>query len=159
MNSTVAAQIKVLRSHQEMTQAQLAEAIGTKQAGISRLENVNYSSWKVDTLRRIAKALHVRLRITFEEFGTLHQDVERFNDAGLDRRPFQEDPEFKETSAGDAEAEAEAEEAFVKMTSGTPGQGYPVVNLMEALKRSLETANPQSDSREAFHANRRNIAS
>lgn len=95
MNSVVAAQIKILREHLEMTQAQLAAAIGTKQAGISRLENVNYSSWKVETLRRIARAFRLRLRITFEEFGTLHEDVERFNKVGLDRRPFEEDPEFK----------------------------------------------------------------
>ena len=95
MNSVVAAQIKILREHLGMTQAQLAAAIGTKQAGISRLENVNYSSWKVETLRRIARAFRLRLRITFEEFGTLHEDVERFNKVGLDRRPFEEDPEFK----------------------------------------------------------------
>jgi transcriptional regulator with XRE-family HTH domain len=155
MNSMVAAQIKVLRNHHEMTQAQLAEAIGTKQAGISRLENVNYSSWKVDTLRRIAKAFRLRLKISFEEFGTLHRDVESFNDAGLDRRPFEEDPEFNEL---DAEA-ANVEEALAQMTPQAPDQTYQVIDLIEALKQRQGGANAQSESREAFHANSSNIAS
>lgn len=137
MNSTVAAQIKALREHLEMTQAQLAEAIGTKQAGISRLENVNYSSWKVDTLRRIARAFHLRLRITFEEFGTLYQDVERFHRAGLDRRPFEEDLEFQEAVVTD--------EALVALPQfDTPRTNAPV-DLMEALKRRLDPVQHQAD--------------
>ncbi len=100
MNSYVAAQIKVLREKQEMTQQQLAEKIGTKQAGISRLENVNYSAWKVETLRKLARAFHVRLKISFEEFGTLPDEVEGFSRAGLARRKFEEDPVFSDVPVG-----------------------------------------------------------
>src|ERR1700753_157640 len=71
LNSQLAAQLKVLREERDLTQEQLADKIGTKQAGISRLENVNYSSWKTETLRKLARALGVRLKISFEEFGTL----------------------------------------------------------------------------------------
>jgi transcriptional regulator with XRE-family HTH domain len=94
MNSFVAAQIKVLREENEMTQEQLAERIGTKQAGISRLENVNYSAWKVETLRKLARAFKVRLKITFEEFGSLPGEVEGFNREVLLRVPFDKDPLF-----------------------------------------------------------------
>jgi transcriptional regulator with XRE-family HTH domain len=94
MNSHVAAQIKTLREENELTQEQLAEKIGTKQAGISRLENVNYSSWKVETLRKIARALNLRLKITFEEFGTLPGEIEGFRREGLLRAPFEKDPVF-----------------------------------------------------------------
>ncbi len=59
LNSYIAAQIKILREQRKLTQAQLAEKIGTKQAGISRLENVNYTAWKVDTLTRLARAFGV----------------------------------------------------------------------------------------------------
>jgi transcriptional regulator with XRE-family HTH domain len=93
-NSYVAAQIKVLREDFPMTQGELAAKIGSKQPGIARLENVNYSSWKVETLRKIARALQVRLRITFEEFGTLPNDIEAFNKEALSRLPFNRDPVF-----------------------------------------------------------------
>jgi transcriptional regulator with XRE-family HTH domain len=94
LNSQLAAQLKVLREERDLTQEDLADKIGTKQAGISRLENVNYSSWKTETLRKLARALGVRLKISFEEFGTLPEDMERFNRKGLSRRPFSDDPVF-----------------------------------------------------------------
>src|ERR1019366_477163 len=66
MNSYVAAQIKTLREEYPLTQAELADKIGTQQPGVARLENVNYSSWKVETLSKAARALSVRQKITFE---------------------------------------------------------------------------------------------
>lgn len=101
MNSYVAAQIKTLREENELTQEQLAEKIGTKQAGISRLENVNYSSWKVETLRKLARAFKVRLKITFEEFGTLPEEIEGFRREALVRLPFDKDPLFYALSANE----------------------------------------------------------
>ncbi len=94
MNSYVAAQIKTLREENDLTQEELAEKIGTKQAGVSRLENVNYSAWKVETLRRLARAFKVRLKVTFEEFGTLPEEIEGFNREALLRAPFNRDPVF-----------------------------------------------------------------
>ena len=91
LNTFVAAQIKSLREMRGMTQADLAEAIGTKQAGVSRLENVNYSAWKTETLRKIARALRVRLRISFETFGTLLDEVWRFNRESLQRESPESD--------------------------------------------------------------------
>jgi transcriptional regulator with XRE-family HTH domain len=96
LNSFVAAQIKVLREEYPLTQQELAEKVGTKQSGVARLENVNYSSWKVETLRKIARALKVRLKITFEEWGTLPADIESFNREALIRAPFDRDPVFSQ---------------------------------------------------------------
>jgi len=89
MNSFVAAQIKTIREQRELTQTALAQMVGTKQAGISRLENVNYDAWKVDTLRKLAKALDVRLRISFEEFDSLFDEIERFGKASLQREDYE----------------------------------------------------------------------
>jgi transcriptional regulator with XRE-family HTH domain len=94
MNSHVAAQIKVLREEYPLTQGELGEKIGTSQPGIARFENVNYSAWKVETLRKIARAFNVRLKITFEEFGTLPDDIEGFRRESLRRTPFERDPVF-----------------------------------------------------------------
>ena len=91
LNTFVAAQIKAIREQRGLTQAQLAEKIGSKQAGISRLENVNYSAWKTETLRKLARALNVRLKITFETFGALLDEVEDFNRESLERPAPAED--------------------------------------------------------------------
>src|SRR5580704_5581917 len=93
LNAHIAAQLKTLREEYPMTQEQLAGKLHTKQSGISRLEKANYSSWKVDTLRKLARALGVRLKISFEEFGTLIPEIETIGDR-LRPRNFDEDPVF-----------------------------------------------------------------
>ena len=46
-----------------MTQQQLADAIGTTQSVISQLENADYEGHSLSMLRRIAGALHMKLRL------------------------------------------------------------------------------------------------
>jgi transcriptional regulator with XRE-family HTH domain len=92
LNASVAAQIKAVRG--KMSQDELASMVGTKQSGISRLESANYSSWKVETLRKLARAFGLRLKISFEEFGTLIHEIENFQQDTLRKRKFAEDPAF-----------------------------------------------------------------
>ena len=118
LNTLVATQIKVLREQRDLTQQELADLIGTKQAGISRLENVNYSAWKTETLRKLARALGVRLRITFETFGTLLDDGARFSPQNLERPEFADDPAFQEQVAASAPVkQAAVEEAIAEKIS------------------------------------------
>ncbi|MGA2169808.1 MAG: helix-turn-helix transcriptional regulator [Terracidiphilus sp.] len=95
MNSCIAAQIKTIREQRVLTQAALAELIGTKQAGISRLENVNYDAWKVGTLVKLARAFDVRLRISFEEFDSLIDEIQRFGRNTLEREAYEKTKERK----------------------------------------------------------------
>ncbi len=95
VNAFIAAQIKALRDERQLSQEELAVLVGTKQSGISRLEKADYSSWKVETLRKLAKAFGVRLRISFDEFGTLLPDIHGFSKGRLTPRKFEEDPVFK----------------------------------------------------------------
>jgi hypothetical protein len=39
------------------------------------LEKADYATWKIETLRKLARAFGVRLRISFDEFGTLPPDL------------------------------------------------------------------------------------
>jgi len=96
LNASVAAQIRKLRG--KRSQQELAEKIGTKQSGISRLENANYSSWKVETLRKLARAFGLRLKISFEEFGTLVPEIVDFEKRLLQRRSYADDPVFNGAS-------------------------------------------------------------
>ena len=90
----VCSQIKVLREQRKMSQAALAEALGTTQSAVSRLESTDYTAWSVDTLGKIARAFDVRLRITFEGFGSLWLDVGGITKEALERPKIEEDLEF-----------------------------------------------------------------
>jgi len=63
----LAQRIVELRERRGLTQAQLAERVGTTQAGISRLENPNYRNYSLTTLEKVANALGVRLKVELEE--------------------------------------------------------------------------------------------
>ncbi len=59
----IALQIIKLREAHGLTQAQLAERVGTSQQTISRLENPGYQGHSLRTLRRIADALDARIEV------------------------------------------------------------------------------------------------
>jgi transcriptional regulator with XRE-family HTH domain len=94
-NAFMAAQIKGLREARGLSQEELAELVGTKQSGISRIERSDYSTWKVETLRKLARAFGVRLRVRFESFGTLLHEVADFSDKSLLPCKFEDDPAFR----------------------------------------------------------------
>jgi transcriptional regulator with XRE-family HTH domain len=104
-NAFLRAQIEQLRKERGFSQEKLAELVGTKQSGISRWLNSGFSTCKVESLRKFAKAYGVRLRISLEEFGTLPSDVEGFTKDRLTPRKFEDDPAFKEPAANEPEPE------------------------------------------------------
>jgi transcriptional regulator with XRE-family HTH domain len=92
LDSYIATQIKVLREQASLSQQGLAELIGTRQGVISRIENVNYSKWNVSTLKKLARAFRLRLKVSFETYGSLLADVDVFSRQGLQRTPREKDP-------------------------------------------------------------------
>jgi transcriptional regulator with XRE-family HTH domain len=62
----VALQIAALREKAGLSQKELAQCLKTSQQQISRLESPGYEGHSLATLRRVAEALHVRLRVVFE---------------------------------------------------------------------------------------------
>ena len=61
----VALQLIRLREEKHLTQAQLAKKVKTSQQAIARLESLRYRGFTLDSLDRIAKALHKRVSIQF----------------------------------------------------------------------------------------------
>jgi transcriptional regulator with XRE-family HTH domain len=92
LDSYIATQIKVLREQAGLSQTGLAEKLGTRQGVISRIENVNYSKWNVSTLKKLARAFRVRLKVSFETYGSLLADVSTFSRESLQREPRECDP-------------------------------------------------------------------
>ncbi|HEY3762068.1 MAG TPA: helix-turn-helix transcriptional regulator [Verrucomicrobiae bacterium] len=64
-NAVVAQLIYEARNKAGLSQAELAERIGTKQSVISRLEDANYEGHSLGMLQRIAVALGQRIEIRF----------------------------------------------------------------------------------------------
>jgi len=62
----VALQIAALREQAGLSQKDLARLLKTSQQQISRLESPGYEGHSLSMLRRVAKALHVRMRVVFE---------------------------------------------------------------------------------------------
>lgn len=91
LNTCVAAQIKALREQRGWTQAQLAERAQMKQSRISAMEDVNYSSWSIRTLARLAEAFDVALAVCFKSFSARIEDIERFSSSELLVPPYLDD--------------------------------------------------------------------
>jgi transcriptional regulator with XRE-family HTH domain len=62
----VALQLTALREQAGLSQAQLAALLKTSQQQISRLESPGYEGHSLSMLRRVAKALNARVRVSFE---------------------------------------------------------------------------------------------
>jgi ribosome-binding protein aMBF1 (putative translation factor) len=65
VHGQVAQEIYALRTSRGLTQKQLAEAVGTTQSVIARLEDADYEGHSLRMLRRIANALDARLSVRF----------------------------------------------------------------------------------------------
>ena len=62
----VALQLTALRQQAGLSQKELAQRLKTSQQHISRLESPGYEGHSLTNLRRVAMALHARVRVTFE---------------------------------------------------------------------------------------------
>jgi len=62
----VALQITALREQAGLSQRALAKLLRTSQQQISRIESPAYEGHSLSMLRRVAEALHARVRVVFE---------------------------------------------------------------------------------------------
>jgi transcriptional regulator with XRE-family HTH domain len=94
LDSYIATQIKVLREQRKLTQAKLAQLAGMHQSQVAGLEDVNNSSWKISTLKKLARAFDLVLVVRFESFGKVLPDIDTFGRPSLERASFDDDPVF-----------------------------------------------------------------
>ena len=62
----VSMQIATLRQEAGLSQKELAKLLNTSQQQISRLESADYEGHSLSMLRRVAEALHSKVRVIFE---------------------------------------------------------------------------------------------
>jgi transcriptional regulator with XRE-family HTH domain len=93
----LARQIRVLRKERGLTQAELASMIGSGQSFISEIEDEDYGSLSLKTLKDLAKAFDVYLDVRFASFARLLAHVEHTAADHLKVPPFDKDPLFAGT--------------------------------------------------------------
>jgi len=67
-SAEIAEQLIALRKRRGLTQAQVADATGTKQPAISRAEQADYQNHNLGTLRSIAQTLDARIRVRIQAY-------------------------------------------------------------------------------------------
>lgn len=75
VTTAVAHQIRALRIQRGMTQADLAERMGTKQHVISRLEDPSYGRLSLNTLLQLSRAFDTGLQVQFVPLVGMLQDT------------------------------------------------------------------------------------
>ena len=135
LDAYIATQIKVLREQRELTQVGLASLLGTQQTVVSRIENVNYSSWNINTLKKIARALKVRLKVSFETYGSLIGEVTSFSRESLQRAPRDSDPVLYAPS--ETGVETESVEYFIPADIPLPPSAGNVVFIDQARNQAI----------------------
>lgn len=80
----VALKIAALREQAGLSQRDLAKLLNTSQQQISRLESPGYEGHSLSMLRRVAEALHARVRVVFEPDG--EETGMRVSEAGVTYR-------------------------------------------------------------------------
>ena len=130
LSTYIATQIKVLREQRQLTQKELAERAGMAQPRIAVLEDVNYSSWSISTLRRLAEAFDVRLSVKFETFSSLIPEIERLGRDTLERDSFANDTWFhKKDTQSTAMALQGGASAYGSQTPPSPSEGAQVLAM------------------------------
>lgn len=135
LNATIATQIKVLREQREWRQEDLAREAEMTQPMISRYENVNYSSWSINTLKKFACAYDVWLDVRFRPFGELVTTTDEFGRKSLQVPKFDDDPFFKEAPA----VAASADES--KVSEEIPKRFENIVNI-DGVRKALANGRP-----------------
>ena len=83
VRSGISYQIKALRAKDDLTQKGFADAIGTTQSVVSRLENPDYGKVTVQTLLDIAIARDVALVVRFVDYPTFFGFADRMAEDDL----------------------------------------------------------------------------
>lgn len=95
INNGIPFQIRTMRNNRKMKQEDLGKITGMKQEAICRLENPNYGSFTLKTLKEIANAFDVALMVKFVPFSELVKFDLNLSSGSLDLASYDEDHYFK----------------------------------------------------------------
>ncbi len=95
INTGIPFQILALREQRELTQEQFGTAVGMSQEMVSRIEDPNYGTLTLKTLKKIASGLDIGLMVRFVPFSELVEWEANITHDALKALSFNNDPYFK----------------------------------------------------------------
>jgi len=131
LNSYIATQIKVLREERGWSQQRLATESGMKQERISVLEDVGYSSWTINTLRKLAWAFDLRLRVSFETFSSGIEEIRSFSSELLKRASREKDLSFAQSVQTNWISGTAANQPFVTTSPGEEQRSRSLIDITQ----------------------------
>jgi transcriptional regulator with XRE-family HTH domain len=96
IGQTVAAQVRVLRQREGLSQKDLARELGTSQNAIYRLENPKYGKHNVSTLKKAAKYFKVGLVVRFAPLSEIVDWTLDLSERSINVPEFSNDPGFSD---------------------------------------------------------------
>lgn len=147
LDSFIALQIKTLRQQRNWNQGELAKHAKKHQSQISAMEQIDFSAWKISTLRQLAKAFDLALVVKFETFGRFLDEVLPVERSVLEKLSFPQDPAFLGPAAAGlsqvVEPTPEGKLLSTTIPSWTP-QGAGTTRLVTEPEESESTSSPKS---------------
>lgn len=131
LNVLIPSQIRGLRLKYPMTQKELGEMAGMRQARISALEQIGEAKYNIDTLVRLAAALKVGLSVKFVTFSEVLEWENDFSQDDFIVKKIDEDYEFitpeldyAEYVANYKKQQAKGVDKLAEAIGGTRGNRY-----------------------------------
>ena len=87
----IAWQIKTNRNARGLSQTDLANALGTKQSAVSRLEDPSYGGYTLDTLVSVAQAFDCAVSLRFVPYSALARESQDLSPEALYAAPYPEE--------------------------------------------------------------------
>lgn len=87
----IAWQIKTNRNARGLSQTDLANALGTKQSAVSRLEDPSYGGYTLDTLVSVAQAFDCAVSLRFVPYSVLARESQDLSPEALYAAPYSEE--------------------------------------------------------------------
>lgn len=145
-------QIRALRKKEDnMSQAELAEKLGTSQNAICRLENPGYGKASIRTLKKIASVFDVALIVRFVRFSTLTNEVLNISTDSIIVDKFDEDQGLRPQEAVSTPAGGEEITVGIDTTITYSQSGIGMGEILDQAKLaydptfSTNTENPSQN--------------
>jgi transcriptional regulator with XRE-family HTH domain len=141
----IAKQLKFTRESRKEPQSGLATKAEMKQSRISELESMDYSAWSISTLRRLARALGVRLSFAFEAWHELRPELDDLTPERLAKPAFDEDMAFHELVGALTLTDSVGAGALK-----TIEDGYHLLTTEIRIRKPTVKARPRSTAEDLF---------
>ena len=138
IGQTVAAQVRVFRLREQLSQKDLARELATSQNAIYRLENPKYGKHNISTLKKIAKFFKVGLVVRFAPLSEIVDWTENLSERSIDVPEFSRDTGFIERRPAASDYGQPQEQPVAVGDSGMSNvlqfRARPVGNQFESTK-------------------------